>query len=227
MKLTAVLLFLALSFTAFAGDIPIKINDTLTLRKDVTPDKMVASISVTNKSETYKASAVQMEKIAAIVKAHADTCTFNSYYVSPQYTYVDKKRVTTGYQGSMSIPCEFTDMKEYDAILNDIESVTSSGKGFEMSQSRVRWSVSTEKLRAEKSALKDNLIAAIKAKADTYSEATDKKCMLNIVTFQGASNDVPIEFAPITRSANALKTTAPDQSNEEIRVSANFTLVCR
>jgi hypothetical protein len=83
---------LLLPLTLHASDVPLKITDRIKAQAVLTPDLMSASLSVSYSSSEFSKASAQMEKIASILKAHSDTCDYNSYSVSPVYTYDNREK---------------------------------------------------------------------------------------------------------------------------------------
>ncbi|XOB65997.1 SIMPL domain-containing protein [Deferribacteres bacterium DY0037] len=229
MRLFLVLaLSLAAGSTTFAGDMPLRINDTLTVTDSVAPDTMVSTITVSATSETFATAIAKMEQIASVVKNYSEICTFNSYRVTPKYRYQDSVRHDDGFSGYIYVPCEFNNMKPYNKLLNDINSVAENDNTFDISMSPVNWTVSKSIIDAARQGLKNELITQIGAVATAYSRSTKKNCEPSAITFSGASDNMPFEMAPVMRSAKAsFDTSSPDKKNSETSVSAEFMLICK
>lgn len=226
MRSLLIIPMLCLSFLSYAGDIPMRISDTVTVAAPVSPDVMTSSVSASNTSIGFKSVAVQMEKITSVVKAHSDACTFSSYSITPKYRYESGKKISEGYQGSIYIPCRFTDMRMFESFLNDMESVVSSDPAYEMSLSPVVWNISDELSKSVKTSLKNKALGVISKKADQYSRTSDRQCFVSTVSFDGPA--APEFDTPMARASSfKLEVSQPDKKGSDITVSAAYSLVCK
>ena len=226
MRFPVIVLLMFTAFQAFAADIPARINDTVTLSQAVTPDIMKSELNITYLAAGFREASAGIEKMASVIRANPDTCSFDSYMISPKYSYENNKRMLEGYQASLSSPCSFDDIIEFDAVLNAVSSVISKNKAYQISVSPVMWTVS-EKLSSQVTdRLKTELLGAVDAKSKLYAETMSRRCSTSVVTYAGAS--VPPEM-PLARFAAAenFKSTPPDRNSKDISVSADFTLVCK
>ena len=227
MRIFVVLILILSSIPAFAVDFPTRINDAVTVSKAVNPDIMKSNFSVTYTDDNFQSAASGIEKIAAVIKAHSDTCTFTSYFINPRYRYINNERKLEGFQANLSSPCSFKDTVEFDAVLNDVVSVTNSNKTYVTSVSPIKWVVS-DKLNADtKDSLKSEVISVIDDKREIYSNATRKTCYTSEITFEGAAQPVDHPMLARSMTAEAISSTPPDQVSEGISVNADFTLICK
>lgn len=218
------------SVFSFAAEIPVRINDTAEVTWSVLPDTMNSNVSMKYSSDSFKSATDAMEKAAVIAKTQSD-CTYRSYSVSPRYIYDDKKRVLDSYQGSISFSCSFTDIKTFDSVLNDVNSLAESDKRYELSVGSVYWSVSDEKMTKAKKDIRADVISEVYDMAKTFSSATNKICMANEITFEGASRPAAVflesAVAPRSMNAKAFDTTAPEREEVDVSVRADFSLICK
>jgi len=220
--LSLVFSLVVLTSVAFAGDIPIKVNDSISVSKSVVPDTMSAGISATASTKTFADAVAQMERVASVIKNH-EICSYNSYNVAPMYHYNDSKRVKDGFSGSISTQCKFTDVHLYNAVVRDANAI--ANKSLTLSISPIRWILTPETVLDVKNSLKSDLISQIENTASAFSAATKKNCMLSVVTFAGANNYY--ESPAPMRTAAKLNVSAPDKNSRSISVDAEYTLICK
>lgn len=224
MRFILVLLMFTVS-SVFAAEIPVRINDTASASESALPDIMQSYLSVTYKSSSFDSASKGIEKAAAVIKAHSSTCVFNSYRISPEYRFVNNSRSLEGYTAYMNSPCSFTDTVEFDAVLNDIHTVTKGKAEYTTATDQIRWVVS-ESLRASATdRLKLKIISEIGVRREAYSEALSKDCKTSVITYAGsAPADMPVSGRALSAAA---ETSAPDRKGEDVTVKADFTLICR
>jgi len=227
MRFFIVLLMVFTVHMSIAAEIPTRINDKATASKSVSPDVMKSNLTITYTVEDFKTASIGIEKIATIINAHSSTCSFSSYQISPKYSYSNNTRNLEGYSAKIMSPCSFSNISEFDKVLNDLDSVTAANKSYVTSISPVQWTVSEnvkDEIHAE---LKIKVLSEIDIKRVTYGEALSRKCYTTYVTYRGATP--PPNGTPMLArsSAESFQSTPPDKNNEDISISADFTLLCK
>jgi uncharacterized protein YggE len=217
--LTALLCILPIAI--FAGEIPVKINDSITVSRSVVPDTMESTVTVYAKTETFEQASALMEQTASVVKAHSPITTYNSYNVSPMYKYDNNQRILTGFSGQMRIPALFSDMPLYNAFLSDLNQLS----GVTLSMSGIVWTVSKETIKSVKAELKNSIVKQIYSLLPTYTGLTDMRCSVSVISFDGAS--IPVTSPVLMRSSAKLEMSAPDANQQDISVSATYKLICK
>lgn len=220
--LTAFLLLVSLH--AFAAE-PLIINDSVTASVQATPDSMTSSVSITYRGPTYIKVSLQMEKLAALVKNNK-ICTYNSYSVSPRYTYDKGKIVDRDYQGSLRTSCSFKTPGAYENVINDLLKVT-SGEGFTQSMAPVVWTVSDESRTAVTADLKKTLVKKAMGAADAYGKYTGMECRLAKLNFGSSPSPYLSSVSSRALSEAKIRVTVPDRKDVPINLNADITVNCR
>jgi hypothetical protein len=221
MRYILALMLLFTGLNAYAGQ-PVNINDTLTVTADITPDTMTSYVTVSTLADSFSDVAAKMERASKIIKNNSEICSFNSYRISPRYTYDNGKRMDDGFEGYLSSPCSFTEIDSYNDLLNDLDSLSAE---LSVSVSPISWTTNPDRMDAMQTQLKMDLIKEIYSILPAYSGATQKQCSLASVDYTGSTGNV---YAPVVmRSEAKINMSAPDRSDKTVSVSANISLLCK
>jgi len=221
MKYVLALMLLFTGLSAYAGQ-AVTINDSLTVSADITPDTMTSQVTVSTVADSFSKAAEQMEKASEIIKSNSDTCSFNSYRVSPKYRYTDGKRIDDGFEGYLYSPCSFKEIGAYNDLLNNLDTLSSE---LSVSISPISWVTNPDRLDAIETQLKIDLIKEIYSILPAYSGATQKQCSLTTVDYTGSVRDT---YSPVLMRTEAkINVSAPDRSDKAVSVSANISLICK
>jgi len=231
MKKLLVFALVLVSMSAFARvkvKDPMVITDSVTISSSAKPDIMESGMTVQYKSPDYAAVSAAMEKISGVVKKSKDICTFSGYRISPEYQYVDGKQIADGYMGYLDFDCKFNSAPVYEAVVNNVFTVSETDNAYMLTSKQIRWSVSRKVLDALRSQMKIEAIKTVLRTAREYSRASGLYCTAKDINLE--YNDyVPMarEYSAVRATKAAIQVSEPDKTDQTVSLTVKYNFVCR
>jgi len=209
------------------------IEDTLSITKELQPDKLKKNISIALKADSNEEITKKFESLLEKASSYKDVCKGGAYSSSPTYSYKDGKTVFEGYSGSMSFECAFSRSENFQPFFNHV--ISELPQEFRVSIGESRWVLSDKNRDQATSTLKIAVLKSAMQLAENYEKELDfKRCTVLNVNISESTNEQP--YTPVFRSL-AMKSNAMDSSPIELQdpiknevsisVFANIKLECR
>jgi len=190
--------------------------------KEVTPDILRVQIHFEEEHQDPNVIKEHLNALVAEMKqfdTKNEFCHGGGYYVSPRYTYKDQKQIFMGYNGSLSLGCDFSAIEQYNALLAKLEK--RKGPNVRMNIGALSWSISEKVHNATLFGLRSDVLHIAQAQAQKFSDETTLLCHVSAMTFEGAQ---PIR--PVVMETLRVKTEEPLQHMERLSLGATVNYLC-
>ncbi|MCI5968999.1 hypothetical protein [Helicobacter sp.] len=240
MRVFACFILCAMAFIQANAEILIK--QRLNVAIDITPKQYSSNITILASEELQKLKTLSLENKNAIIKTFNaindflgsnSICKGGSFVINPSYHYRDGKRVQEGFEINFSLHCQFMESKkkEYNAILEKIETEVSKNALLMFLLPSVELSVSDRDFKQSDSVLNAKLLAFALETAEEYGKLTHKKCSIKEIVLGDASSVgvmLKRESHLMPSVKNALEDiTLPSASDTRKSLSGNVTFACQ
>ncbi|MEY4505019.1 MAG: hypothetical protein RL154_1316 [Pseudomonadota bacterium] len=228
MKKRFALAMLSISSIMFAAEVT-TVLDTKVFTKSIYPTRMMANIGVNAPVKTFSNAKEEMEIINKTIKSYQETCQVDSAQIQPKFSYENKKQKQDGYVVNVAVSCEFTDVSEYDKVLNAIYQ-KSKEFSLQISASPINWSVSDTESQQVVDDLKAKAISYGLNRAKTLSKQLSLTCQTKTIKFQAPDDRVrpmPMMAKVNTQVADTLVPTEPlDLKEQKVRLFTEYSWGC-
>lgn len=196
----------------------------------LTPDVLQGSLNFDEQNKNPNLIKEDLNAIIVQVKKfdpNAKQCQGGGYQLSPQYTYTDQKQVFSGYSGSLFFECEFSNIEQYNALLEKINPVIK--KNVHKNEGSLSWGVSEQQRLTAQRALRNALLQTAQSQAQAFSKTTALSCEVTSVNFGG--NAIPMTHPmmmakSVSFSDTAVPTQSPLQQDQKTSLDATVTYSC-
>lgn len=222
--------FLAVALVAsMAAAAPTMITMQEKTSMTVEPDAMQIQVSYEEMNREEAPLRMHFNRVVSLLKRYNHKqsleCHGGSYHITPRYHWQDKRQVFTGYHGSVSFQCNFTDISDFDPLSSALEGELKEFEQMKRHQGRVEHIV-TEALRERSDAtLELQLLERIQRKAKQLGTAMGKTCHIEGIDFTKQKENYPVALQ--NRSmAVAESIEAPLESDMTLSADATVKYRC-
>mgnify|MGYP002712041159 CR=1 FL=1 len=194
--------------------------------KEIEPDIMSTSIRAVFEDKNKLEIQNVFEKAIKETK-NENICTNGSYRISPNYDYIDKKRVFSGYRGEILFECKFQDSKKLDLVISKLDEADDKRGRLKLTLNPIRWIVDEKvQMQADKE-LELKALYYAKEYRTFLSGVYASKCKIKEVLLNNANIFTNNQREYATTADIRSKTTAPIKSTHIIKYSASYKFECR
>lgn len=222
----------ALFMTTFVASLlsaEMTISDTIVSSKDVDPDSLTKSISLTLKSNNQEEITKDFESVLKKAKQYSHICKGGEYGVRADYSYDKNKRNFEGYIGYMSFDCRFDDSLEFEPFLNEV--LNPLDDKFKKNISPTRWVVSKDLHDQTLKELKIENLKKAQELSKTYQDnIMQRRCIVDYVSLDNSSQSaLPIAMlkSSAISSDENIQLENPIKQKSSIKVSSSVKFECR
>lgn len=206
------------------------IADTITSSKDVEPDSLTKSISLSLNSQNQEEIVKDFEGVLKRSKKYSHICKGGEYGVRADYSYDKGKREFEGYIGSMSFSCKFNDVDEFEPFMNEI--INPLNDKFKKNISPTKWVVSEELKESTLQELKIENLKKAQKLADIYEDdIIQRNCIVEYISLDNASQNVVPNtmYRSVSMSAedSSIELENPIKQKSSLMVQSGVKFICR
>jgi uncharacterized protein YggE len=198
--------------------------------KNVDPDSLTKSISLSLHSEQQEEIVKDFEGVLKRAKKYSHICKGGEYGVRADYSYDKGKREFEGYIGSMSFNCMFDDVDELEPFMNEI--INPLDDKFKKNISPTRWVVSKELKESTLQELKIENLKKAQKLADLYEDnIIQRNCIVEYISLDNSSNSVipttMYRSVSMSQEQKNIDLENPIKQESSIVVDSSVKFICR
>lgn len=193
--------------------------------KEIEPNVMSTSIAASVEDKS-KAQIQKIFKKAIEESKSENICTNGSYRISPNYRYVEQKRLFLGYRGDIVFECEFEDTKKFDTVISKLDKASNEKDKLKLTINPIQWIVDKKRRKQIKDELELEALYYAKNYKSFLSNVYAKECAIKEVSLNTSQRFVDQERVYMMQSDAKSRTTAPIKKNHTIGYNASYKFEC-